>query len=80
MIKTWHLDNWKFILRLGYMANHGPSYGLDAELLAKQNSKFDPVVTAKVVNWISAVTGEKITAESIHADLKSGVVLCKWVI
>merc|ERR1719282_250163 len=58
------------------MANHGPSYGLDAELLAKQNSKFDPVVTGKVVNWISAVTGENVTTENIHENLKSGVVLC----
>lgn len=70
---------WKYsdTLLLFTMANHGPSYGLDAELLAKQNSKFDPVVTSKVVNWISAVTGTTVTAETIHEDLKSGVVLCK---
>lgn len=61
------------------MANHGPSYGLDAELKAKQNSKYDRVAEGKVIAWINSVVGTSLTPENLHEELKSGVVLCKYV-
>eukprot|EP00276_Gloeochaete_wittrockiana_P014320 CAMPEP_0184351482 /NCGR_PEP_ID=MMETSP1089-20130417/43652_1 /TAXON_ID=38269 ORGANISM="Gloeochaete wittrockiana, Strain SAG46.84" /NCGR_SAMPLE_ID=MMETSP1089 /ASSEMBLY_ACC=CAM_ASM_000445 /LENGTH=193 /DNA_ID=CAMNT_0026684839 /DNA_START=70 /DNA_END=651 /DNA_ORIENTATION=- len=57
------------------MANHGPSYGLDAELAQKQASKFDPRLEQEAKEWILAVTGTAIN--DMHEDLKSGIVLCE---
>lgn len=60
------------------MAFHGPSYGLDAELKAKQDAKYDPNLEREVLDWIKALTGVSITpGDDVHEQLKSGVVLCK---
>eukprot|EP00029_Vermamoeba_vermiformis_P001684 TRINITY_DN118_c0_g1_i5.p2 TRINITY_DN118_c0_g1~~TRINITY_DN118_c0_g1_i5.p2 ORF type:complete len:396 (+),score=160.48 TRINITY_DN118_c0_g1_i5:46-1233(+) len=56
------------------MANHGPVYGLDADLKAKQDSKYDSQIESETRAWVEAVTGEKIT--NFHEDLKDGVTLC----
>jgi chromosome segregation ATPase len=59
------------------MANHGPVYGLDADLKAKQDSKYDSQIEGETRAWVEAVTGEKIT--DFHTDLKDGVTLCNLV-
>ena len=59
------------------MAFHGPSYGLDAELKAKQDAKYDPNLEREVLDWIRALVGVSITpGNDVHEQLKSGVVLC----
>jgi len=58
------------------MANHGPSYGLDAELKAKQDAKYDKNLEREVIEWINALTTTTLTPQNIHEELKSGVVLC----
>eukprot|EP00339_Tiarina_fusa_P015969 CAMPEP_0117041766 /NCGR_PEP_ID=MMETSP0472-20121206/29138_1 /TAXON_ID=693140 ORGANISM="Tiarina fusus, Strain LIS" /NCGR_SAMPLE_ID=MMETSP0472 /ASSEMBLY_ACC=CAM_ASM_000603 /LENGTH=204 /DNA_ID=CAMNT_0004752847 /DNA_START=22 /DNA_END=637 /DNA_ORIENTATION=+ len=59
------------------MANHGPSYGLDAELKAKQDGKYDANLEREVIDWINAlVPGSNLAPRAIHEPLKSGVVLC----
>jgi len=60
------------------MAYHGPSYGLDAELKAKQSSKYDPAIEASVLQYIQSMTGESISAgqDNLHAALKDGITLC----
>ena len=60
------------------MANHGPVYGLDAELAAKQAGKRDPKQEAEVKQYIQQLTGHTVT--DLHEDLKSGVVLCECVV
>ena len=61
------------------MAYHGPSYGLDAELKAKQSAKYDPAVEATIIDFIAAYTGVQIQPgeSNVHAALKDGIVLCK---
>lgn len=62
------------------MANHGPSYGLDAELKAKQDAKYDSNLEREVIVWINAlVPGTNLAPQAIHEPLKSGVVLCQYV-
>eukprot|EP00343_Euplotes_focardii_P006787 CAMPEP_0205823172 /NCGR_PEP_ID=MMETSP0206-20130828/15434_1 /ASSEMBLY_ACC=CAM_ASM_000279 /TAXON_ID=36767 /ORGANISM="Euplotes focardii, Strain TN1" /LENGTH=192 /DNA_ID=CAMNT_0053120103 /DNA_START=5 /DNA_END=583 /DNA_ORIENTATION=+ len=56
------------------MANHGPSYGLDAELAAKRAAKYDKGLEDEVKQWIQGVTGTAINDP--EEDLKSGIVLC----
>lgn len=57
------------------MAFHGPAYGLDAELKAKQDAKYDKNLEREVVEWIHNLTG--IALNDLHEELKSGVILCK---
>lgn len=59
------------------MANHGPSYGLDAELAAKRAAKYDKGLEDEVKQWIQGVTGTAINDP--EEDLKSGIVLCEYV-
>jgi hypothetical protein len=59
------------------MANHGPSYGLDAELKAKQDSKYDKNLEREVIVWINSIVAAGLEPSNIHEKLKSGVVLCK---
>eukprot|EP01100_Stratorugosa_tubuloviscum_P012111 TRINITY_DN55_c0_g1_i1.p1 TRINITY_DN55_c0_g1~~TRINITY_DN55_c0_g1_i1.p1 ORF type:complete len:140 (-),score=64.82 TRINITY_DN55_c0_g1_i1:133-552(-) len=59
------------------MANHGPCYGLDAEIQAKLASKYDLEVERKVIDWLQGVTGETIA--DLHLTLKTGVYLCKFM-
>jgi len=56
------------------MANHGPSYGLDADIKAKQDSKLDVNLETQAREYITGWTG--ITINNLHEDLKSGIVLC----
>jgi hypothetical protein len=57
------------------MAYHGPSYGLDAELKAKQDAKYDKNLEREVLEWIQALIGVTITDP--EGDLKNGITLCK---
>eukprot|EP01119_Soliformovum_irregulare_P013730 TRINITY_DN3684_c0_g1_i1.p2 TRINITY_DN3684_c0_g1~~TRINITY_DN3684_c0_g1_i1.p2 ORF type:complete len:130 (-),score=44.36 TRINITY_DN3684_c0_g1_i1:99-488(-) len=57
------------------MANHGPVYGLDAELKAKRDASYDPQLENEAKTFISANSGVQIN--DFHEDLKSGVALCK---
>lgn len=62
------------------MANHGPSYGLDAELKAKQDAKYDANLEKEVIAWVNAlVPGTNLSpgSQNVHEPLKSGVVLCQ---
>eukprot|EP00727_Mastigamoeba_balamuthi_P006356 m51a1_g2340 putative involucrin repeat-containing protein (211) ;mRNA; f:552474-553273 len=62
------------------MAFHGPSYGLDAELLSKRSAQYDADFENEVVSWVEAMSGEPSEGcESAHAYLKNGVALCKAV-
>jgi len=57
------------------MANHGPVYGMDAELKAKRDASYDPKLENDAKNFIESTTGTSIS--DLQEDLKSGVVLCK---
>eukprot|EP01104_Vermistella_antarctica_P000565 TRINITY_DN10718_c0_g1_i1.p1 TRINITY_DN10718_c0_g1~~TRINITY_DN10718_c0_g1_i1.p1 ORF type:complete len:141 (+),score=36.49 TRINITY_DN10718_c0_g1_i1:40-462(+) len=57
------------------MANHGPVYGLDADLARKREANYDPALEAKAKDWVQSVTGETISGDFMEA-LKNGVVLC----
>jgi len=58
------------------MANHGPVYGLDAELDAKRKAQYDPNAEKNAKAWVESITGESL-GDDLHEALKSGVVLCK---
>jgi len=58
------------------MANHGPVYGLDAELKAKRDASYDPKLESEAKSWITSQTGENVSGDFQQA-LKSGVILCK---
>jgi hypothetical protein len=58
------------------MANHGPAYGLDAELEAKRASTYDVNLEHEVRAFVEQVSGESIGAD-FHVGLKNGVILCK---
>lgn len=61
------------------MAN--PNFGLDAELKAKQDAKYDPALEAEVVGWIEAIVGaDKAKGDQpVQEWLKSGQVLCHLI-
>jgi len=59
-------------------ANHGPSYGLDAELAAKNAAKYDPKLESDARHFIEVTTGEKVSG-TFAAGLADGVLLCKTV-
>jgi hypothetical protein len=54
-----------------------PARGLDAELQAKADAKYDVGLEEEVTRWIEAVTGEAKGDQSFQEWLKNGVVLCK---
>jgi len=58
------------------MAHHGPSYGLDADIKAKESLKIDPQAMTGARQWVERVTGESV-GEDFQAGLKDGVILCK---
>jgi len=62
------------------MANHGPSYGLDADLAAKRAASFDSKLESEAVAWIEAVTGQTNlgTGDTLAASLKDGVIICEF--
>jgi len=51
-------------------------YGLDADLKAKQDAKYDPELEADVANWIQKVTGEDKGDMTFGEWLHNGKVLC----
>eukprot|EP01102_Stenamoeba_stenopodia_P007925 TRINITY_DN2236_c0_g1_i4.p1 TRINITY_DN2236_c0_g1~~TRINITY_DN2236_c0_g1_i4.p1 ORF type:complete len:509 (-),score=137.76 TRINITY_DN2236_c0_g1_i4:70-1596(-) len=51
-------------------------YGLDAELKAKMEAKWDPEEEVKAIEWIETLTGELLEGD-FHSGLKDGVLLCK---
>jgi len=53
--------------------------GLDADLKAKQEAKFDPELEKTVCTWIEAVTGESKGDKTSQEWLQSGLVLCNLV-
>jgi hypothetical protein len=54
-----------------------PLYGLDAELNAKMEAKYDREKEAEVMNWIQAVTGKPFPNRNDFAgSLKDGTLLC----
>ncbi|CAK0902338.1 unnamed protein product [Prorocentrum cordatum] len=54
-------------------------YGMDRELRAKQEAKYDVALEAQVVEWIEFLTGEKKGDRGFGEWLKSGVLLCRLV-
>jgi hypothetical protein len=54
-----------------------PNYGLDADLKAKQDAKYDFELENEVAEWIEAITGEGGVKGNFHESLKNGVLLCK---
>jgi len=52
-------------------------YGMDLEHQQKIKAKYDVAAEEKAMDWIEAVTGERI--DVFHKGLKSGVVLCKLI-
>jgi len=56
------------------MANHGPAYGLSADIKDKMDSKLDPSLLQQAKDYIKDKTG--VTINDFHEDLKDGVVLC----
>ena len=55
------------------MADHGPSYGLDADLEKKRKEQYDPELEAQAFAWVAEVSGESVTSMD---DLKNGKILC----
>mmetsp|Transcript_2548 Transcript_2548/g.3398 ORF Transcript_2548/g.3398 Transcript_2548/m.3398 type:complete len:216 (+) Transcript_2548:69-716(+) len=60
------------------MAYHGPSYGLSAEVAAKQAAKYDVALENSLRKWIEAIVGRGIGAD-FHEGLKDGVLLCDLI-
>ncbi|XP_077981033.1 calponin-1-like isoform X1 [Glandiceps talaboti] len=63
------------------MAYRGRSYGLSAELKAKQRAKYDVEREKQARQWIEACTGrplaeQELGEEYFHRSLKDGVELC----
>lgn len=71
------------------MANHGPVYGLDAELQAKRMASYDPALENEARSYIQQKTGMNMSGDfhevkrntgyhhSPPQALKDGVALCK---
>jgi len=57
-------------------SNIGPSYGLDADIKAKQSAKFDKSLEAKARAFIEGTTGESI-GDNFADGLRDGILLCK---
>jgi hypothetical protein len=54
-----------------------PARGLDAELQAKADAKYDVGLEEEVTRWIEAVTGDGKGEQSFQDWLKNGQVLCR---
>jgi len=52
-------------------------YGLDKELQARQNAKFDTGLEKEVCKYVEQVTGQKKGNQTTHEWWKNGEVLCK---
>jgi transgelin len=58
--------------------SRGAGFGLDAELARKQAEKYDHGAEKLAIDWIEAVTGEKLEG-SFGTALKNGQILCKLI-
>ncbi|ELR15882.1 basic calponin isoform 4, putative [Acanthamoeba castellanii str. Neff] len=56
-------------------AFHGPSYGLDAELKDKMDSKYDVAQEQSIREWMAS-KGVPVEGD-FHAALKNGIKLCE---
>jgi len=56
-----------------------PNYGLDAELKAKQDAKFDKGLETEVIEWMEQIVGEKRDPLTTAEWLNDGKVLCKLI-
>ena len=57
----------------------GGGFGLDAELAAQRDAKYDRTLEANVRQWIEAVLGEPFPDPSFAASLKDGQILCRFI-
>jgi len=55
------------------------AHGLDRDLWAKIDGKFDPIKAQKVLDWICAVTGEDTGGEEFGPALKNGYLVAKLI-
>lgn len=60
------------------MANHGPSYGLDAELEAKRKAKYNPQLEAEARSFIESKIGRSLAGD-FQENLKDGIALCEMI-
>eukprot|EP01121_Diplochlamys_sp_Union-15-3_P010594 TRINITY_DN2988_c0_g1_i1.p1 TRINITY_DN2988_c0_g1~~TRINITY_DN2988_c0_g1_i1.p1 ORF type:complete len:203 (-),score=51.25 TRINITY_DN2988_c0_g1_i1:49-657(-) len=56
-------------------ADHGPSFGLSAELQQKRDATYNTNLEQEARDWIEAVTGDSIGPD-FFTGLKDGVILC----
>jgi len=61
------------------MSCHGPQYGLSAQIAGKIAGKRDPASEQEVLEWIEAVTGERLPNAPYDEILKDGQVLCRLI-
>eukprot|EP01120_Amphizonella_sp_Union-15-10_P012998 TRINITY_DN5948_c0_g2_i1.p1 TRINITY_DN5948_c0_g2~~TRINITY_DN5948_c0_g2_i1.p1 ORF type:complete len:174 (+),score=36.59 TRINITY_DN5948_c0_g2_i1:52-573(+) len=60
------------------MANHGPRYGLSADVKQKRAATYDTELEGRLKTWIEAVVGIKLNPPFQKA-LQDGVILCKLI-
>jgi len=53
-----------------------PSYGLDVELKAKAQAKYDPGIVYEAAKWIQDITGAPVVGD-FFGQLRTGEVLCQ---
>jgi len=61
----------------GMVPREDVTYGLDADLKAKQEAKYDTGLEQQVTSWIQSVTGDSKGDQTVQEWLKDGKVLCK---
>ncbi|XP_002732082.1 calponin-3-like isoform X1 [Saccoglossus kowalevskii] len=66
------------------MANRGRSFGLSAELKAKQKAKYDIEREKECRNWIEGCTGNQLSdqelgSEHLQKSLKNGIAVCNLI-
>jgi len=59
------------------MSHHGPQYGLSAQVAGKIAGKRDPQAEQEVLEWIEAVSGERLPNAPYEEVLRDGQVLCR---
>lgn len=59
-------------------SDQGPVYGLDAELKAKADDKYNSTAEDEVAQWVEDITGVKVMGEFGEA-LRTGQVLCQLI-
>eukprot|EP00121_Abeoforma_whisleri_P006608 Awhi_evm1s6013 len=63
------------------MSNQHRAFGLDADLQAKKDSKYNPELEAQAIDWIAELTGERSPGvkDEFYEFLKDGQVLCALI-